>query len=44
MTGTLENITSLEDGNDWYQSRSKTEAKDDHGVEALKDITFGSVS
>ena len=43
MTGTLEKIPRFEDDNDRLHSGFETKAKDDQGIEALKDIAFGSV-
>lgn len=43
MTDTAGKITSFEDDSHRLQARVETKAGDDQGVEALKDIAFGSV-
>lgn len=43
MTDTAGNIKSFEDDDYRLQPKVETKARDDQGIEALKDIVFGSV-
>jgi hypothetical protein len=43
MTDTAGNITSFEDDDYRLQPKVETKARDDQGIEVLKDIVFGSV-
>ena len=44
MTDTAGKITSFEDARERLQHKVDTRAADDQGIEALKDVAFGSVS
>ena len=44
MTDTVGKFTSLEDDVDRLRPRMEAKATGDQGVEALKDIAFGSVN